>query len=88
MRRLEEPPPLVTAQQQPCRILKVRHNVKKAHALALGAHPGDDAVQIFQIDPVRLLTHADELSLHVAECGYRAGVRRQFEQCDVAGIEQ
>ena len=80
--------PLLEADQQPGRILKVGDDVQHTHAAPFAPQPLAGRVERVEIDTVVFLRHADHRRLDVTERRDRSGVGRQFDEDDVVGIEQ
>ena len=50
--------------------------------------PGEDAVQVGDVDAGRILLHADEVRLGIPERRHRACIRRQLDERRISGIEE
>ena len=87
-RPIEQARTLFPTQQQPGRILEVRHDVEKPHSPPFEPETAEDRVEIVEVDAVRLLGDADHFRLNVSEGRDRTRVRGQLDQHDVARIAE
>ena len=86
--RFEQATTFLGRNQEPRRVLEVRHEVEELQRPSLTTDLVDTPLEVVEVDAVGLLPHADQGGLHVAEGGDRAGVAGQFDEHDVARVEE
>ena len=88
LRPFEQRHPLLEADEQARRVLKVRHEVEQPRASPRPSQPLAGVVELAEVDAISALTHANHVGLHVAESRDGAGIGRELDQDHVMRIEQ